>query len=383
MSETVISDATDPSAQAKAQIGVGIIGLSAKRGWASLAHLPGLRNLTEFDVRALSASSPESAATAAEILGVPVACANHIELVNRDDVDLVVISVRVPYHRELVTAAIEAGKNVLCEWPLGANLEESEELTRMAAERGVRAFIGLQARAAPPVRYLRQLIEQGCIGEVLSTTVIASGENWGAKIPAAYRYSTDRKNGATMLTIPFGHTVDGMAYVLGEFKELVATTATRRPVMTDVETGEKLPAKVEDQIAVSGTLESGAVATLHYRGGLSAGTNFLWEINGTEGDIVVHGENGHLQFGHITIEMTGPSGKLEARPVPRTFMLTDTNPADQAHTVAEAYVPLAQDLIEGTEIAPTFTDALRRHRMLDTIVRSATQGERLTVPRDE
>ena len=50
---------------------------------------------------------------------------------------------------------------------------------------------------------------------------------------------------------------------------------------------KKKPKNAEDQILVIGQLESGAAASVHYRGGLSRGTNLLWEINGTEGDIQV------------------------------------------------------------------------------------------------
>ncbi|CAM5704493.1 hypothetical protein MAUB1S_03679 [Mycolicibacterium aubagnense] len=66
----------------------------------------------------------------------------------------------------------------------------------------------------------------------------------------------------------------------------------------------------EDQIAVTGRLESGAVASLHYRGGSSRGTNLLWEINGTEGDLVLTGDSGHLQFGQA--ELRGARGDRRA-----------------------------------------------------------------------
>ena len=71
--------------------------------------------------------------------------------------------------------------------------------------------------------------------------------------------------------------------VLSDFTSLNATTATRRTQIRDTATGSWLPQSAEDQVAVSGVLESGAVASVHYRGGTSRGTNLLWEINGTKG----------------------------------------------------------------------------------------------------
>lgn len=137
---------------------VGIVGLSASGGFAAQAHLPALRALDGYELRALSASTPESAQAAGRMYGVPRTFSTAAELARCEEVDLVVIAVKVPQHHELVTAAIEAGKAVLCEWPLGNGLAEAEELTALAHRAGVRTAVGLQARSAPQLRYLRDLV---------------------------------------------------------------------------------------------------------------------------------------------------------------------------------------------------------------------------------
>jgi predicted dehydrogenase len=78
-----------------------------------------------------------------------------------------------------VLAALNAGKPVLCEWPLAMDLAEAEELATSASDRGVRTAVGLQGRSAPAVRYLRDLVADGYIGDVLSTTLVASAGAWG------------------------------------------------------------------------------------------------------------------------------------------------------------------------------------------------------------
>src|SRR3954452_14261238 len=261
-------------------VGVGIIGLSASGGWAAQAHLAALAAVPGYEVRALSASSPASAKTAGEKYGIPLTFGSAEALARRDEVDLVVVAVKVPHHRELILPALEAGKMVFCEWPLGNGLAEAEELAAVAEAAGIRTFVGLQARAAPPVRYVRDLISDGYAGEVLSTSVIASGLGWGADFAPAGAYMLDRDNGATMLTIPFGHTIDAVTMALGEFSELTATLATRRRQVRNLATGQRAPMTAPDQIAVSGVLESGAVASVHFRGGRSRATNLHWEING-------------------------------------------------------------------------------------------------------
>ena len=95
-------------------------------------------------------------------------------LARRDEVDLVVVTVRVARHCEPVLAALKAGKPVLCEWPLAMDLAKAEELAAFASDRGGGTAVGLQGRSAPVVPYLRDLLGDGYVGDVLSTTLVAS-----------------------------------------------------------------------------------------------------------------------------------------------------------------------------------------------------------------
>src|SRR5205823_3054198 len=165
------------------RIRVGIIGANPDRGWAAQAHIPALRSLpNEFEITAVSTTRRESADAASELFDVPLAFDNHQELVNSSVVDVVAVTVKVPYHFELATAALEAGKAVYCEWPLGNGLHEAETLAALAKKQRVLAVAGLQARSAPAVAYVRDLVEQGYVGEVLSTTLVGSGMGWGPTV---------------------------------------------------------------------------------------------------------------------------------------------------------------------------------------------------------
>jgi predicted dehydrogenase len=334
--------------------GVGIIGLSASGGWAARAHVPALKAVDGLELRALSASNTKSGKAAEEMYGVPSSSPE--DLVRRDDVDLVVVTVKVPEHRDLVLAAIEAGKAVLCEWPLGVDLAETTEVASAAEERRVRTFVGLQARSVPTIRYVRDLIAEGYVGEVLSTTIVGGGGNWGPTFTTRSAYQLDRANGATMLTIPFGHTVDALAMVLGEFTELTATTATRRPLVRNTDTGESAPMNAEDQIAVSGVLESGAVAVMHMYGGRDGG--FRWDIRGTERDLTLLQDWAHPQFGQLTV-----SGLK----TPDSYERVKIDPDDAAYGVAHAYQQIVDDLTTGARTVPDFAHAVRRHRLLERI----------------
>src|SRR2546428_10838779 len=143
------------------RIRVGILAAIPDRGWAAQAHTPALKSLPDdFEITALSTSRRESAEAARARFGVPRAFDNTQDLVNCADVDVVAITVKVPHHFELATAALTAGKAVYCEWPLGNGLREAEKLAALAKKKGVVAVAGAHARAgaAPglqgdPVRY--------------------------------------------------------------------------------------------------------------------------------------------------------------------------------------------------------------------------------------
>src|SRR5690348_16990809 len=107
------------------RIRVGIVGASARRGFAAIAHVPALQALPEFEFVAVCTSRQESAEMAARHYGVPLAFSDPRKMVEHPDIDLVTVSVKVPDHYPPVMAALDAKKHVYCEWPLGRNTEEA------------------------------------------------------------------------------------------------------------------------------------------------------------------------------------------------------------------------------------------------------------------
>jgi predicted dehydrogenase len=276
---------------------VGLAGLQPGRSWAARAHIPALRALSDdFEIAGVANTSLASAEVAAKVSGIARAFANVAELVASPDVDIVAVTVKVPHHLEIVKTALGAGKHVYCEWPLGNGLAEAEEMAALAKAKGLVGVVGTQARVAPEVEYLRKLINDGFVGEVLSTTLTAWGRGWGAAIDskATGAYLLDRANGATMMTIPLGHTLAALRDVLGDVADVSSVLTTRRKSVLARDTGEMLPMTAPDQVLVSGTLKSGAPLSIHYRcGEVRGAVGLVWEINGTGGDIRGTASSGH------------------------------------------------------------------------------------------
>lgn len=360
-------------------IGVGIIGVNADRGWAAQAHIPALKAMPEdFQIVAVSSTRQDSADAAATAFGIGAAFDHHDALLSHPGVDLVAVNVKVPHHFELVSAALNAGKMVYCEWPLGRNLGEAKLMAELASSKGLRTVIGLQAAASPAVNYVRDLVRDGYVGEVLSTTLVGSAMGWGATVSQFASYALDATTGATVLAIPAGHTLDAVAAVLGEFASVSATATTRFPEVKIAETGQTVATTTPDHIAFNGLLRSGALASVHYRGGISRGTNLLWEINGTQGDLRLTADGGHAQIFDLTVH--GANGKaraLETLTIPDQYRWVPAALKGPAVNVAQNYAWLARDLKEGSHFAPDFAYAVRRHRLLAAIEESVATGQRV------
>lgn len=356
----------------KNNIRVGFIGLNPDSHWASMAHIPALQSLSDkFTIVGVANSTAESAQKTASELGLRFAFKNVGELVNSPEIDLVVVTVKVPHHFELVSAALEAGKHVYCEWPLGNGLEEARQLAKLAEQKGVVAVVGTQARPALEIEHLKKLIEDGYVGKVLSTTLIGSGGNWAGETVDDLYYLCEEKNGANLQTIPLAHTLAALSDVLGGFNELSSQFITHYDTVKITDTGEVKEKSVPDQIMVQGSLASGAAVSIHYRGGVSRGTNLLWEINGTEGDIQVTGDLGHAQMIQLTVR--GARGdEKELKPLmPATAQYEPWPEFAGARNVGRVYARLYDDITMGTATAPNFKDAVALHQLIDAIEKSA------------
>ena len=365
----------------KTRYRVGIIGLQPNRSWASVAHVPALRALPDlYDIVGVANTTRASAEAAAAAYGIPRAYGNPAELVADANVDIVTITVKVPHHRELVKLAFDAGKHVYCEWPLGNGLAEADDMARLAEEKGLLAVCGTQALASPEIHYAGKLVKDGYVGNVLSTTIVGRGRGWGDSIPLrSTAYVLDSKNGASMMTIPMGHTLAALRGVLGDVGELSAVLANRRTRVKALDTGEMVPMTSHDQVLFCGLMTSGAPISLHFRGGDARdGNGFDWQINGTEGDLQLTGRSGHTQQVQLVLK-GGRAGdkEMKAMDVPAAYREGGDNP--MVGNVARLYGRMAADLSKGTHTAPTFADAVEVHRVIDAIEKSAKSGMRVKV----
>jgi predicted dehydrogenase len=352
-------------------IGVGIVGANPDRGWAIRAHIPALSASEDFDLVAVATTRRETAERARERFGARHAFTDAAGLAAHPDVDLVVVTVKVPAHLELVSAAIDAGKHVYCEWPLARTAAEAETLAAAAEAAGIHAAVGLQGRFAPAVATARSMIAEGRIGAVHSASVYSARTRGAAhEVPAWIAYTFDADSAAGLVEVLGGHALDVTEHVLGPIGDLHLRTALQTPEHTVAETGEPVTVTAADHLLGTAEVGDGALLSIHLHDGEAALPRTRIEIMGADGDLALvsapdtdsaatQPQIGRLELYHAR------RGDGAWRPVAVAPDRFDALPV-QARNVARLYHRLAEDLRTGTHTVPGFWAAQRLHTLLET-----------------
>ncbi len=357
---------------ANQKIRVGIIGANANRGWGSGAHIPALLALPEYELTAVCTAHRETAEESASRFGARLAFHDHREMVNHPDIDLVVVSVRVPFHYQLTMDALRAGKHVFTEWPLGATLAEAEEMANLARRQGVRTMVGLQGRCSPAYLRLKELIDEGYVGEVLSCHLSQFGAA-GVERTSDRVWAADRSAGVGILTISFGHAIDAFCFCVGEFREVSSVVSTQMPQWRISDSDTTVDVTAADNVLVNGRLKNGAVVSAHIASVPWHGSGLKIQIFGREGTLVYEGS--HIT--HSRLEgARGDERALQAIRIPeRLQWVPEAVPDGSPFNVAQLYRRFAEGLSTGQVIEPDFDTAVGRHRLLEAIQRSSDEAK--------
>ena len=357
------------------KIRVGIIGANPDTGWGQSAHLPALLALPEFELVAVCTAHAETAAASAAKFGARLAFHDHREMVEHQDVDVVVVNVKVPLHYRLTTDALNAGKHVYCEWPLGANLAEAQELADLARRKGVRTIVGLQGRASPSVLWLKELIDQGYVGEVLACHLTQFTRD--LKRTPGRSWMADKSMGANPLTIYVGHTVDSFCLAVGEFREVSAVVSTQSPEWREIGTDRPVPVTSPDNILMSGRLTGGAVASVHIASVPYQPSGLSLQVFGTDGTLVLTSQE-IMNIGACRLQGTRKdSSAPEELPVPQHLTwVPEKVPQGAPLNVAQMYRRFSEAISSGQQAVPDFDTAVMRHKFLDAIELASDTGTR-------
>lgn len=343
-------------------IHVGLIGANARGGWAKESHVPAVQHLAGLQLAAIATKSQGTADAAAAAFGVDKAYPDGLALIRDPSIDLVVVTTQVPDHRELVLAAIAAGKHVYSEWPLGLSVAQTREMAKAAREAGVHTAIGLQLRASPALHRARVLIASGGIGRPLGISVSSATAGFGATVPPPFLYLEDPKNFANLVTIQGAHSIDLALALGGPLHTAESRLSTRYPHITVSETGEQRRRVTRDHLALTGSFESMATLVVEVSGGRPPETPSWVEVCGENGVLRLEGGAPRgMQSGLLSLVLNGERQQVDSGEL-------DGLPSSAMH-VGGVYAALRDDIRHGTSVSVGFDHAVQLTELIDDLLR--------------
>lgn len=215
------------------------------------------------------------------------------DVVEREDVDVVIVSTPNRFLAPISIAAIEKGKHVLCEKPLGRNPEESREIVERAIANRVKIKTGFNHRYHPAIRKAKQLADEGTIGE-LNFIRCRYGHGGRAGYEKEWRTNKEIAGGGELLDQGI-HAIDLFRWFIGDLTEVAGFKATR---FWDIH-------PLEDNAFALFRNEKGQIASLH--ASWTQWKNiFSFEIFGQDGHLTVEGLGGSYGKEHLTIGRRSP-----------------------------------------------------------------------------
>ncbi|MEU7097263.1 Gfo/Idh/MocA family oxidoreductase [Streptomyces longwoodensis] len=308
-------------------------------GGIAAAFTADLIDLPDAEVVAVASRSEASARAFGERFGIPRAYGDWASLAKDADVDVVYVATPHAAHRAAAGLCLEAGRDVLCEKPFTLNVREAGELVDLARREGRFLMEAMWMYCNPMVRRLKQLVDDGAIGEVRTVQADFGLEG---PFPAAHRLRDPAQGGGALLDLGV-YPVSFAQLLLGE-PAGIAAQAVLSDEGVDLQTGAVL------------SWDSGALAALHCS--IDGGTGTSASVTGTRGRIDLPAGFFHPE--RFVLHRTGREPEeFVADPAdgPRTTMRHEAREVMRAVRAGETESPLVP--LDGTLAVMRTLDTVR------------------------
>ncbi len=240
---------------------IGVIGAG---NWAKKAHLPAFANQENVEVVGITDLDVSRAKNLSKEFRIPKHYSNLDNMLAEADLDILDVITSRGMHFQPVMTGIDHKLNVLCEKPLGHNLEEARTLYRRAKDLGLVVHLGFTFRYSPAIQYLRDLILDGCIGEIYHLQGFEQNAQLIDPNTPLPRIGFSRQTDSGALHGYGSHLLDLARWILGEFEEVIGNMATfidERPVLGE---SARLRVEVDDSTTVLARFKSGAQGIMQF-----------------------------------------------------------------------------------------------------------------------
>ncbi|MBR5156658.1 MAG: Gfo/Idh/MocA family oxidoreductase [Clostridia bacterium] len=264
----------------------GVIGCG---GIADRRTIPGMLLCENAECVAVMDKNPESTAKVKEKYNIEHSYTDEYELLARQDIDAIYIATPVFCHKEQVFAAADAGKHILLEKPMGITVKEAKEIADYCSKKGVKLGVGFMMRFHDAHRRIKEEIEKGSIGEIISA--YAKFNCWSPVSPIKWRQTKAFSGGGAMMDMGI-HCIDLLQYMTS----LCATEITAmggNQVFQYPDT--------EDAASAVMRMNNGALFTVEANFNIPDFVGCKFEIFGTKGSISAVGSISQVEEGIVTI----------------------------------------------------------------------------------
>jgi predicted dehydrogenase len=242
---------------------IGVLGAGT---WAQAAHLPGYRRDARCRIVAIADPNLALAREAARRFDIPTTTADHRELLQRDDIDVIDVCTPSHTHFELAWAALEAGKHVLCEKPVAYDFRDTRRAAALAKSKRLKTKLGFTFRYAPSVRYMCELVAQGFIGTPFIFNGYEQNSQW--LNPETPLRQVDHDADQSVLQVSslegYGAPIIDIGHVLvgSDLRQVVGTLHNFVPERMVRATGRMMRMNIDDGDIFLGEFANGALCSV-------------------------------------------------------------------------------------------------------------------------
>jgi predicted dehydrogenase len=348
------------------------IGLIGAGNWAGSAHLPAFAAQPNVNVVGITDINPEHVHTLSTKFDIP-GYEDLDRMLVEADLDVLDVVTSRGMHYEPVMAGMARNLAILCEKPLGHNINETRQLYHESRQRQLVTHMGFTFRYSPAMQYLRDLVRDGFVGEVYHLQGFEENAQLVDPNTPLPRIGFSRKTDSGALHGYGSHLLDLVRWTLGEFESVIGDMATfirDRPVLG--ETG-RLPVDVDDSTVVLARMESGVQTVMQFsKIAMGYGPGVELRVFGSKAALWVRLEESPQGYEQLWVADLA-NRNFRPLPVPASYQNghdPSVNwPQDYYTALVRHFVARvrAQDITEGSS---DFSDGLRAQELLEAIERS-------------
>ena len=366
---------------------VGIIGAN----YTLIAHSHAWRTLPGVEITAVCTAHQDTAEAAAKEYGIAKAFWDYRKLAEDPDLDIITVGSKPSQRFDMVMSALENGKHVYNCLPFAVSVEQARAMRDRQREQDVVGVADAQFRWVPAIRYLKELIDEGALGEFYQATIhmqlpLLAYDGFvypycvQSETQKPYLWLGEASSGGSAWRNFGSHTMLNLTYLFGEIEEVVGTMDTfcKEWKLTD---GRTMRPQTPDIAMALLRFRAGGIANINVSWSTVDAAGYFLEVTGSRGRMVVRDPSfadaytATLYVGDSRKrDHTGEIGRLVDIPerlyqVPGTEM-NKANCQPFMGTMAPFLHDMVRAIHEGREGSPSFNEAYHVHQAVEGVVRS-------------